>query len=55
MADLIAYELSRSMRDGKRVRYPYRRMKEAATITLFQLMEARGTIAASGRGALSTI
>jgi Protein of unknown function (DUF3800) len=54
MADLIAYELSRSMRDGKPVRYPYRRMKETATITLFQLMEARLTIAASGRGALSS-
>jgi hypothetical protein len=54
MADLFAYELSRSIRDEAPSRYPYRRMKETATVTLFQLMETRGTSAISGRGALST-
>jgi hypothetical protein len=54
MADFIVYELSHSIRDGRPERYPYRRMKETATVTLFQLMEAGGTGAASGRGKLST-
>jgi hypothetical protein len=54
MADLIAYELSKSIRDRQPVRYPYRRMKETATVTLFQLIETQSTGVASGRGPLST-
>ena len=48
MADLCAYELSRSLRDGSNMRYPYKRMKETASVTLFLLMEARGGRGGSG-------
>jgi Protein of unknown function (DUF3800) len=54
MADLIAYELSRSMREGRPPRYPYLRMKASATVELFLLMEARGAAASSGRVGVST-
>ena len=53
MADLIAYELSLSMRDGFPTRYPYNQMKKSAQVNLFLLAEARGTAVSSGRAGLS--
>ena len=51
MADLIAYELSLSMRERER-RYPYKRMiKSGAEVKLFLLMEGRLTAGSSGRAA----
>jgi len=53
MADLIAYEFARSIRDGLPIRYPYKFMTEHATVGLFLLMEASMSGRSSGRGQLS--
>jgi hypothetical protein len=53
MADLIAYEFARSIRDGFPIRYPYKFMTEHATVGLFLLMEVSMSGRSSGRGQLS--
>jgi Protein of unknown function (DUF3800) len=55
LADIVAYELSRSIRENGPERYPLKRMKQIADIKLFLLMGASLSARISGRAALSPL
>ena len=49
LADMVIYEMSRATRAGRQERYPFKKMKESAKISILQLAELRAASTTSAR------